>query len=97
MWDTTVGWRFNNPRLNALYPIVSLGETAENIAEEMGITREDQDAFALESHRRAVDALNAGRFKDEIVPIPVPQRRIPRFPSTCWAGSRTAGICFPPR
>jgi len=75
IWDTTVGWRFNNPKLDALFPIVSLGETAENIAEEMGITREDQDAFALESHRRAVDALNAGRFKDEIIPISVPQRK----------------------
>jgi acetyl-CoA acetyltransferase family protein len=75
MWDTTVGWRFDNPRLDALYPIISLGETAENIAEEMGITREDQDAFSLESHRRAVEALNAGRFRDEIVPIPVPQRK----------------------
>jgi acetyl-CoA acetyltransferase family protein len=75
MWDTTVGWRFNNPRLDALYPIVSLGETAENIAEEMGIGREDQDAFALESHRRAVEAMNSGRFKEEIVPISVPQRR----------------------
>jgi len=75
MWDTTVGWRFNNPRMAALYPIVSLGETAENIAEEMGISREEQDAFALESHRRAVEAINAGKFEDEIVPIPVPQRK----------------------
>ncbi len=75
MWDTTVGWRFTNPRLDALYPIVSLGETAENIAEEMGITREDQDAFALESHRRAVAAMDAGRFNEEIHPIPVPQRK----------------------
>jgi len=75
MWDTTVGWRFNNPRLDVLYPIVSLGETAENIAEEMGISREDQDAFALESHRRAVAAMDAGRFKDEIIPISVPRRK----------------------
>ena len=75
MWDTTVGWRFNNPRLDALYPIVSLGETAENIAEEMHISREEQDAFAVESHRRAVAAMNAGKFRDEIVPIRVPQRR----------------------
>lgn len=75
MWDTTVGWRFNNPRMDALYPIVSLGETAENVAQEMGISREDQDAFALESHRRAVEAINAGKFGDEIVPIPVPQRK----------------------
>ncbi len=75
MWDTTVGWRFNNPRLDALYPIVSLGETAENIASEMGITREEQDVFALESHRRAVAALDRGAFKIEIVPITVPQRK----------------------
>ncbi len=75
IWDSTVGWRFNNPKLDALYPIVSLGETAENIAQEMGITRADQDAFALESHRRAVAAMDAGRFREEIVPIPVPQRR----------------------
>ncbi len=73
MWDTTLGWRFNNPRMEALYPIISLGETAENIAQEMGITREEQDAFALESQRRAVAAMNAGRFRDEIVPIAVPQ------------------------
>jgi acetyl-CoA acetyltransferase family protein len=77
MWDTTVGWRFNNPRMDALYPIVSLGETAENIAEEMGITREDQDTFALESHRRAVAAIDEGRFKDEIVPIAVSRRKGP--------------------
>ena len=73
MWDTTLGWRFHNPRMEALYPIISLGETAENIAQEMGITREEQDAFALESQRRAVEAMNAGRFRDEIVPIAVPQ------------------------
>ena len=77
IWDTTVGWRYNNPRLDAMYPIISLGETAENIAEEMGITREEQDVFALESHRRAVDAINAGKFKDEITPIEVPQRKGP--------------------
>jgi acetyl-CoA acetyltransferase family protein len=75
VWDTTVGWRFNNPRLDALYPIVSLGETAENIAEEMRISREEQDALALESHRRAVDAIDQGRFAEEIAPIAVPQRR----------------------
>jgi len=77
IWDTTVGWRYNNPKLDAMYPIISLGETAENIAEEMEISRGDQDAFALESHRRAVEAVNAGKFKDEIVPIEVPQRKGP--------------------
>ncbi len=75
IWDTTVGWRFNNPRMNELYPIISLGETAENIADDLSIGREEQDAFALESHRRAIAAINAGRFKDEIIAIEVPQRR----------------------
>lgn len=75
MWDTTVGWRYHNPKMDEMYPIISLGETAENIAGEMEISREEQDAFALESHRRAVEAINAGRFKDEIVPVPVPQRK----------------------
>jgi len=75
MWDTTVGWRFNNPRMDEMYPIISLGETAENIADEMQITREDQDAFAVESHRRAVTAINSGNFTSEIIPISIPQRR----------------------
>jgi len=75
MWDTTVGWRFNNPKMDALYPIVSLGETAENIADEMQISREDQDRFAVESHRRAVNAIDGGLFKNEIVPIAVPKRK----------------------
>ena len=75
IYDTTVGWRYPNPKLDALYPIISLGETAENIAEEMDITRAEQDAFALESHRRAVAAINAGKFVDEIAPVAVPQRK----------------------
>jgi len=75
LWDTTVGWRFDNPRMDALYPIVSLGETAENVAKQMQITREDQDAFALESQRRAVAAINAGNFRDEIAPVSVSGRK----------------------
>ena len=75
IFDTTVGWRFPNPRMDTLYPIISLGETAENIADEMQISRADQDAFAVESHRRAVAAMDEGRFADEIVPIPVPRRK----------------------
>jgi acetyl-CoA acetyltransferase family protein len=75
LWDTTVGWLYNNPKMDALYPIQSLGQTAENIAREMEIPREEQDAFALESHRRAIDAINAGRFADEIAPVTVPQRK----------------------
>ncbi|MFQ5756102.1 MAG: thiolase family protein, partial [Acidiferrobacterales bacterium] len=77
MHDTTVGWRYKNPRMDEMYPIVSLGETAEAIAAEMKISREEQDAFALESQRRAVAAINAGRFKDEIIPIEIAQRKGP--------------------
>lgn len=77
IWDTTVGWRYYNPKMEARYPIISLGETACNIAEDMSITREDQDAFALESHRRAMVAVRDGKFTDEIVPIEVPQRKGP--------------------
>ena len=77
LYDTTVGWRYPNPKMDAMYPIISLGETAENIAEEMAISREEQDAFALESHRRAVEAINTSRFRDEIAPIEVPQRKGP--------------------
>ena len=77
MHDTTVGWRYKNPKMDEMYPIISLGETAEAIATEMKISREEQDVFALESQRRAVAAINEGRFKDEIVPIEIPQRKGP--------------------
>ena len=75
MADTTIGWRFINPRLAAMFPPESMGETAENVAEKYRITREEQDAFALQSHQRAVAAMRAGRFKDEISPVAVPQRK----------------------
>jgi 3-oxoadipyl-CoA thiolase len=71
--DTTIGWRFTNPRLAESHSTESMGETAENVAERYAVTREDQDAFALESHRRAVAAAEAGRFDDEIVTVEVPQ------------------------
>jgi 3-oxoadipyl-CoA thiolase len=70
--DSTLGWRFVNPRLAELHHPYSMGETAENVAERYGITRDEQDAFALESHRRAVAAIEAGRLRDEIVPVDVP-------------------------
>jgi 3-oxoadipyl-CoA thiolase len=73
VYDTTIGWRFPNPRMEELYSTESMGETAENVAERYGITREEQDEFALESHRRAVAAVEAGRFDQEIVPVPAPQ------------------------
>jgi 3-oxoadipyl-CoA thiolase len=71
--DTTLGWRLVNPRMPELHSTESMGETGENVAERYGVSREDQDAFALESHRRAVAAAEAGRFDDEIVTIDVPQ------------------------
>ena len=74
--DTVLGWRFVNSRMPDRWTI-SLGETAEVVAERYGITREDQDRFAVESQRRAGDAMRAGRFSDEIVPVEVPQRKGP--------------------
>jgi 3-oxoadipyl-CoA thiolase len=71
--DTTIGWRFVNPRLAEIYPPYSMGETAENVAEQDVVSREDQDAFALESQQRAAAAIAAGTFRQEIVPVPVPQ------------------------
>jgi 3-oxoadipyl-CoA thiolase len=71
--DSTIGWRFVNPSLAQHYSTESMGETAENVAERYGVSREDQDAFALESHRRAIAAAEAGRFDDEIVTIDVVQ------------------------
>jgi 3-oxoadipyl-CoA thiolase len=75
MYDTTIGWRFTNPRLAEMYYPFSMGETAENVAEAWNISREDEDAFSYESQRRAAQAIAEGRFKDEIVPVPVPQRK----------------------
>jgi 3-oxoadipyl-CoA thiolase len=75
VYDSCLGWRFPNPRMGELYPWVSNGETAENVAEKYRISREDQDAFALESHRRAIRATETGIFKDEIIPVEIPQRR----------------------
>jgi 3-oxoadipyl-CoA thiolase len=68
-WDTTLGWRFPNPRMEEMFPLESMGETGENVAERYGITREEQDAFALRSHRRWSAAQEAGRFADELVPV----------------------------
>ena len=69
VWDTTLGWRFPNPRMEEMFPLESMGETGENVAERWSITREDQDAFALESQRRHAQAVASGRFRDEIVPV----------------------------
>jgi 3-oxoadipyl-CoA thiolase len=72
--DTTIGWRFTNPRLAAMYPPLGMGETAELVAERYGVTRQDQDVFALASQQKWGQAHAAGRFGDELVPVPTPQR-----------------------
>ena len=73
--DTTLGWRFINPKLAEMHYPYSMGETAENVAERWNVSRERQDAFALESHRRSVAAIEAGRFADQIVPVEVQGRK----------------------
>jgi 3-oxoadipyl-CoA thiolase len=69
VWDTTLGWRFPNPRLEEMFPLESMGETGENVAERWHVSREDQDAFALRSQERWAAANSAGRFDDELVPV----------------------------
>ena len=68
-WDTTLGWRFPNPRLEAMFPLESMGETGENVAERYGVSREEQDTFALQSQRRWAVADADGRFADELVAV----------------------------
>ncbi len=75
MHDTTLGWRFTNPKLKARYGAHQMGETAEINGRDYGISREEQDLFALNSHRRAVEARDEGRFKDEIAAVEIPQKK----------------------
>ncbi len=75
IYDTTLGWRFVNRKLEEQYGIDSMAETAENVADDFGVSREDQDAFALRSQQRAEAAIESGVFAEEIVPVSVPQRR----------------------
>ena len=69
MYDTTLGWRFPNPRMEALFPLETMGETGENVAERWRVSRADQDAFALRSQTRWAAAAEAGRFDEELVPV----------------------------
>jgi 3-oxoadipyl-CoA thiolase len=73
VYDTTLGWRFTNPRLAKMHHPYSMGETGENVAERYNVTRDEQDEFALRSHQRAVAAWKEGRFADQIVPVAVAQ------------------------
>ena len=77
MFDSTIGWRFVNPRLAAMYPPISLGETAENVARAHHVSRADQDEFALASQQKWAAAHAAGRFRDEIAPVEIPQGKNP--------------------
>jgi acetyl-CoA C-acetyltransferase/3-oxo-5,6-didehydrosuberyl-CoA/3-oxoadipyl-CoA thiolase len=72
--DSTIGWRFTNPAFPAEYPPLSMGETAENLAQKYKISRTEQDEFALASHKKAVEAIKNGKFKEEIVPVKTPER-----------------------
>jgi len=74
-YDTALGWRYPNPRMKELYGTDAMGETAENIAAETGISRVEQDAFAAESHRRAIAAIDNGKFAEETVPVVIPQKK----------------------
>jgi 3-oxoadipyl-CoA thiolase len=74
-WDTTLGWRYPNPKMKELYGTDSMGETAENIYDLTHISRQEQDAFALASHQRAIAAIDSGLFTEEIAPVSIPQRK----------------------
>jgi 3-oxoadipyl-CoA thiolase len=75
-YDTALGWRYPNPKMKEMYGTDSMGETAENIAAERPhLTREKQDAFAVRSHQRAIAAIDSGRMAEEIMPVPVPQKK----------------------
>ncbi len=75
VFDTTLGWRFENPKMAERFPLLSMGETAEEVATKWKIGREEQDAFALSSQKKAAAAIAAGAFDREIVPVPVPQKK----------------------
>lgn len=74
-WDTTLGWRYPNPKMEKLFPLEAMGKTAENLVERYGITREDQDRFAYHSHRKAIEAQDAGWLDGEIAPVTIQGRR----------------------
>ena len=85
LYDTTLGWRMINPRMEERYSTESMGETGENVADKYGISREEQDRFALQSHQRAITAREEGRFAEQIVPVEVPPRTKREEPRTLEA------------
>ena len=93
VWDTTLGWRFPNPRHEEMFPLESMGETGENVADRYGVSREKQDAFALRSQQRWAKANAAGRFADELVPVgdvAVDEHPRPQSSSDALAGLKPA-------
>jgi 3-oxoadipyl-CoA thiolase len=93
VYDTTLGWRFPNPRHEAMFPLESMGETGENVAERYGVSREEQDAFALRSQERWAEAQQEGRFADELVPVgevTVDEHPRPDISAEALAGLRSA-------
>lgn len=86
MWDTAFGWRYPHPKIEEIYGTEAMGVTAENIRERLPISREDQDAFALRSHQRAIAAIDSGKFAEEIVPVSIPQRK--GDPKTVYSDER---------
>ena len=74
-YDTALGWRYPNKRLEAMFPLEAMGETGENVAEQWKVSREDQDSFALASHEKAIAAQAAGAYDEEIVPVVIPQKK----------------------
>ncbi|MFT3835747.1 MAG: thiolase family protein [Myxococcaceae bacterium] len=77
MFDTSLGWRYPNPKLQAMFPLEQMGETAENVAEKWKISRADQDAFALASHQKAIAAQKENRFAAELIPVEIAQKKGP--------------------
>ena len=88
-YDTSLGWRFPNPRMAELFPLEQMGETAENLAEKYKISREAQDEFALQSHRKAIAAQEKNAFAEEMVPVEVPQKKGPALTVDRDEGPRT--------
>ncbi len=87
-YDTAIGWRLVNPKMASMYGTLQMGETAERVAQKYEVSREDQDAFALRSHQRAVAAQQSGRLGEEIVPVQVPQRKSDALTLTADEGPR---------
>src|SRR5690606_10123319 len=75
IWDTSIGWRFPNPRMQTRFPLLSMGETAEEVADQYKISRQEQDEFAFHSHQKACQAIEQNLFKDEILSLTISHKK----------------------